>query len=78
MKIKWTIVAAGDTSKPINTESWRLAPTFAAARLGIQLWLRDSMPAFANAPSWRHVEGVNRTLIDFGSKLYFGLIVREK
>lgn len=78
MKIKWTIVAASDTSKPINTESWHLAHDFPSARLYIQKWLRERMPAFADVPSWRHIEGVNRTLIDFGSKLYFGLIVREK
>lgn len=77
MKIRWTIVKASEPDKPINTESWHLAPDVPAARLGIQNWLRESMPAFANVPSWRQMEGVNRTRIDFGSKIYLGLIVRE-
>ena len=75
-KIKWTIVGK-DTSKPIDGEQWHPAPDVPAARLAIQLWIRDNMPKFENVPYWRHNEGINRTRIDFGSKERFAVIVRE-
>ena len=77
MKVRWTIVKSSEPDKPTTSETWHLVADVPAARLGIQKWISENMPQFANVPSWRQMEGVNRTRIDFGSKLYLGLIVRE-
>ena len=75
MKVKWAITT--DNHTPKDGETWHPAHDVPAAQLAIQHWIMENMPEFENAPYWRHIEGVNQTLINFGSHTVFALIVRE-